>query len=394
MPSQSAVNSEEDADARLLTLKQKLEELKQTVAIKEGVIKNLTKRIVDSEYDVEKNIKTKSREKELLLEIKTLKIKLASAPKPVVSSLSRSASAFDVTIGDSVSEMTNSLELTAASARFRGESVDSSESSNKEAMELRKKLQKLRHEKNKVSRMSEMMQEQIKASEKKIKRMKKIQENMLEVAHYSCHNSYPNSTYHQNKLSVVELLVNTIDLNMSGKNDIHMEILVVDPQGMVQGRSSRTPEGNLRSPLYILIPPHGNETMNLIIQLKHKKLKRGKFKRSTFAWTYTKLTPSKEPKKMALYKKNADFTLDETVMVRLGGNVIGTINYPERDDSKIFSKQVRGSLENVIAVKEGSKIVSNHKLHSPRWSANKKSGLGTNSKNRARQQWSDDLISL
>mmetsp|Transcript_31054 Transcript_31054/g.43221 ORF Transcript_31054/g.43221 Transcript_31054/m.43221 type:complete len:82 (-) Transcript_31054:47-292(-) len=81
-------------------------------------------------------------------------------------------------------------------------------------------------------------------------------------------------------------------------------------------------------------------------------------------------------------------------MVRLGGNVIGTINYPERDDSKIFSKQVRGSLENVIAVKEGSKIVSNHKLHSPRWSANKKSGLGTNSKNRARQQWSDDLISL
>eukprot|EP00466_Bigelowiella_natans_P016902 jgi/Bigna1/80340/fgenesh1_pg.70_\ len=377
MPSQSAVNSEE-VDARLLSLKEKLEELKQTVAIKEGVIKNLTKRIVDSEYDGENNIKTKNREKELLLEIKTLKIKLASAQKTAVTPLSRSASAFDVTIG--------------------GQSLDSGESSNIDTVELRKKFKKLKQEKNKVSRMSDMMQEQVKASEKKIKRMKKIQENMLEVAHYSCHNSYPNSTYHQNKLSVVELLVNTIDLNMSGKKDIHIEILVVDPQGMVQGRSSRSPEGNLRSPLYILIPPHGYEMMHLIIQLKHKKLKRGKFKsRASIA----RLLESRNhyfydfrPKRMTLFKKNADFTLDETVMVKLGGNLIGTINYPERDDSKIFSKQVRGSLENVIAVKEGSKTVSNHKLHSPRWSANRKSGFGTNTKNRTRQQWNEDLISL
>mmetsp|Transcript_28373 Transcript_28373/g.39466 ORF Transcript_28373/g.39466 Transcript_28373/m.39466 type:complete len:385 (+) Transcript_28373:161-1315(+) len=357
-------NHPDDMRRLIKDLMEEIERHKQTLAIKEEVIKSLSKKIVETGAEgqnpqhhrrkEESSMKEQSDpakisvESKLKEEIKSLKNQLREArdSKRKVATPGKHQRVLSVA---ALEDRNGDL------ARLRGLSaqVEASDTST----EMLKTFQKLQREKKKAIRQSEMAYEALKISERKIKVLKKASEELLETSNYSIFSRKPDRNYTQRKSQILELLVETIEFNLKGKQETHIEVVIVDEEGMIMGRSCRSPSGNLRSPFYILVPPVMKKNCNVIIQLKHMKEKRkGKIKRSLFAWTFTKLFPSSGSRKLPLLKKQSDFQLDETVMSRLGGSLTVSLDQPENDDSTVFSKQVRGSLRNVTAVIEGSKV--------------------------------------
>mmetsp|Transcript_7762 Transcript_7762/g.14441 ORF Transcript_7762/g.14441 Transcript_7762/m.14441 type:complete len:450 (+) Transcript_7762:153-1502(+) len=121
------------------------------------------------------------------------------------------------------------------------------------------------------------------------------------------------------KLEVVSL-TSKIDKEFTSKNDAHVEYVVVDDEGVVQGGGARTPKDGINSPIYLRHAANMKDLKDLFlcVQLKHKKNKGKYTKRSLIAWSFSPLQKleAKPELCLQLYKKPFEFHNQEAAVLR------------------------------------------------------------------------------
>mmetsp|Transcript_28095 Transcript_28095/g.68309 ORF Transcript_28095/g.68309 Transcript_28095/m.68309 type:complete len:388 (+) Transcript_28095:571-1734(+) len=367
------------AAAEIVTeLMDEIDDLQSQLSIKEGVIDNLSKKIIAAEQ-LEKRyqkmvedakhggaaiISKKLEEKRILRdEIDALKERLKTAEtenKSLLSKLTVAQSRQGLTSPPSEVLIGSSSE---ASPMSRGRTVSTPGSVGfhdaKIEGEIQLHMDRLKRDKIRAKHQLDMANETLRTTEDMLMKAKADLRNVLTISQYSTFNTMPVFAQSDSKSArLLQWNIESVDGKIKGKEDVHVEILVVDNNGSVLGNSSRTPKGNLRSPLYILLPPRQNNC-KLIIQIKHLKRKKTMLKRSTIAWTFMKLLPGSRVQTLPLYKKPADFTCDKQVMSRMGKQSLeATLTLPVDDTSlKSLHNFVKDSLLDVTATSTSNSIM-------------------------------------
>jgi len=194
----------------------------------------------------------------------------------------------------------------------------------------------------------EATKEALRRSQRTIELMSLTTETLAFASHFKVYSSVPATPV---GTQVYRVSLSWVDLRLTRKDDVHMEINVVNNDGLLLGNSCRSKD--LGSPLYIVAPKKRKiDRYHVVIQVKHLKRKSKNFwKRSTISWAHTELKQTTKETKgvvekdraiLHLLRKPVDYSLDKTVK-RLGCMAV-TIELEEDRQVLTNLKPLRTSL--------------------------------------------------
>lgn len=226
-------------------------------------------------------------------------------------------------------EATKRDELQQSLARSNEEkqaAIESKETAISKLNEATSALEAAKASETKAENVAEIAQKTAEAAKKALEISEKEQQSLTEdISVLKSLSMWGVSDKDIQSSQTWKVQIDTIDSKtaalLKGKQDTHMEIVIVDKNGRVLGRAARTPTDNYKSPLYITAGDK-KEDVYVIAQLKWDKKKKMMQKLSTIAWGFIPIASIDfgvdRLNEMQLYKKPVDLSRDPEVISALG----------------------------------------------------------------------------